>query len=89
MANDLTGPVWIIDTPATLYTKLILVKGIRWVSKAAVMGDDVEIKDGAGHVIWTSIATGPNYVEADSMLRIVEGLVVSVLDSGKLYLELR
>lgn len=90
MANDLSGPVWRIDTPSAslLYDKLLLVKGIRWVSKAATAGDDVEIVDAAGRVIWRSVASGVNYVEADATVRHVYGLAVTVLDSGDLFVEI-
>lgn len=87
MANDLTGPVWKIDTVGVLAAKLVHVRGIRWVSKSATAGDDVEIKDASGRVIWASVASGSNYVEADNALRAVYGFEVTVLDSGTLYLE--
>jgi len=89
MANDLTGPVWRIDTPSAtlLYDKLIHIKGIRWVSKTAVAGDDVEIQDAAGRIIWKSIASGANYVEADAAIRHTYGIKVTTLGSGELYLE--
>ena len=89
MANDLTGPVWKVDTAsATLLSDdLLHLKGIRWVSKSATAGDDAEVKDAAGHTIWKSVASGVNYVEADVTVRHIFGIQVPVLDSGELFLE--
>ena len=89
MANDLTGSVWKIDTASAtlLFEKLIGLKGIRWVSKGAVAGDDVEIQDAAGRIIWKSVASSSNYVEADVTTRHVYGVKVTVLDSGELFIE--
>jgi len=46
------------------------VKSIRWVSKAAVAGDDIQLVEGSNHditaVIWESVAAGANYVESDA-----------------------
>lgn len=90
MANDLTGPIWKIDTASAtlLFEKLIGLKGIRWVSKSAVAGDDVEIQDSTGRVIWKSVASGSNYVEADVTTRHVYGVKVTILDSGELFIEI-
>ena len=90
MANDLTGPTWVIDTASAtlLYAKLIHCRGIRWVSKSATSGDDVEIQDAEGHVVWKSVANAANYVEADTLTRSIYGLQVPVLDSGELFLEI-
>jgi hypothetical protein len=91
MANDLTGPVWRIDTPSAtlIYDKLVHVKGIRWVSKGAVAGDDVEIHDGTDRIVWKSVAGGSNYVEADATVRHIYGVSIPVLDSGELYIEVQ
>jgi len=89
MANDLTGPVWKIDTAAStiLSNNLLHLKGLRWVSKTASAGDDVEVQDAAGHTIWKSVASGVNYVEADVTVRHIFGIKVPVLDSGELFVE--
>lgn len=89
MANNLTGPVWRIDSPSAtlLYKDLIHIKGIRWISKSATAGDDVEIHDGQDRIIWQSVASGSNYVEADQTSRYIFGISVPILDSGTLYIE--
>ena len=91
MANDLSGPVWRIDTPSAtiLYTGLISIKGIRWVSKSATAGDDVEIHDGTDRIIWKSVASGTNYVEADTTIRHIYTISIPILDSGELYIEVQ
>lgn len=90
MANDLTGPIWKVDTASAtpLYSNICRVRGIRWVSKTAVAGDDAEIQDVNGKTIWASVASGANYVESDASSRLSNGLVVPVLDSGYLLLEM-
>lgn len=89
MANDLTGPVWKIDTPSPnfLYIGLIHIRAIRWVSKTATVGDDVEIQDGEGRIVWKSVANSVIYVKADTVTRHIVSVKVPVLDSGELFIE--
>lgn len=89
MANDLNGPVWTVDTAsATAITRnTVRLSGVSWVSKSATAGDDVTITDLNGRNVWVSVASGSNYRERDAPMRVCAGLVVTVLDSGTLYLE--
>jgi multidrug efflux pump subunit AcrA (membrane-fusion protein) len=90
MANDFTGaPLIVTAASATLiYPNLIHIKGIRWVSAGAVAGHQVIIVDAAGRVVWESVASGSNYVEADATVRAWYGFAVTTLTSGTLYLEI-
>lgn len=89
MANNLTGPVWTVDTAATLTTARVRLAGIRWVGATAAQ-HVVLITDLAGRRVWSSEASGSSYVEADdrSHAGIVKGLIVVTIDSGVLELEL-
>ena len=88
MANSLTGPVWTVDTAATLTTGRVKLAGVRWVGATAAQHVAV-ITDGAGRRVWSSEASGSSYVEADDRMAsaLVTGLIVTTLDSGVLELE--
>lgn len=93
MANVFNPRVWIIDTPATLTQDRVRVKGIRWVD-ATTAGHKATIQDGAARVYWDSTAAGANNVESDlidakaGVPQDIDGIIVSALQSGKLYIEL-
>lgn len=88
MPNDLTGNPLIIDTPgATVLYGQIKVKSIRWVG-ATTAGHVVEIQEPDGDVLWRSLASGANHVEADLIERWWhDGFKVPTLGSGVLYIE--
>jgi hypothetical protein len=94
MANDLTTKPIFLDTPGAgvLTSALLYVSKVRWVSKAAVAGDDVVLKDAAGVVKWTSVAAGANTVEESTFIPENEhswrGLIAAEIDSGQVYLYL-
>ena len=89
MANDLTKNPWKIDTAAAtvLSTLKLRVKGVRWVG-ATTAGHTAVIHDQNSRLVWTSVATGANYVESDLIENDWDGLIVPTLASGILYLEL-
>ena len=88
MANDLSGPVWYVDTAATLVTRRVVLKGVQWVSESASAGDNVEIRDGSQRRVWASVAAGSNHKEADHMEVPCQGLIVLTLNSGFLLLDI-
>lgn len=95
MANDVAGYPWKLDTVANnIVTGTVWVMKIRWVG-ATTAAHAATITDGNGRVVWTSLASGSNYVETDtyppsSVLKIVgtasTGLCVTTLSSGVLYI---
>ena len=89
MANDLTKRPWKVDTAAAtvLSSDRLRVKGVRWVG-ATTAGHTAIIHDKNSRVVWSSVATGANYVESDLIENDWEGLIVPTLGSGILYLEL-
>jgi len=70
-------------------SETIRIKSIRWVG-ATTAGHAAEVQDGGGEIIWSSLASGANYVESDLIENIHThwvGLKVPTLASGKLYIE--
>lgn len=88
MANDITGPVWVIDTAATIVAKgtMLRIKGIAWVNGGA-QNDSVVVTDGNGKLIWKSVATGANYTDRDAPSITVNGLIFTTLSSGQVFIE--
>jgi hypothetical protein len=94
MVNEFKYDQWNIDTQTTdpakvtaLFTK---VRSIKWVSVSANAGDRVQITDGAGFVLWESVASGSNYeVETFVERTWKSGFAVPDLDSGTLYITIR
>lgn len=85
MANDISRNPWILDTAAIITTDKVRVKSLRWVSKTASAGDDLSIEDDDGTVVWATVATGANYVEAHDVDARLHGFELAVIDSGALY----
>ena len=95
MANDVSAYPWKLDTVASN-----IVLGQRWIAKvrwvgATVAGHVATISDGTGRVIWTSFASGANYVETDSyptpkalycVGTATTGLTITTLSSGTLFI---
>jgi len=93
LANDLLKNPWKVDTAAAtiLSTELLRIKGIRWVG-ATTAGHTAVIQDKNARVVWSSVASGANYVESDLINDgdrgwNWDGLVVATLASGILYIE--
>lgn len=89
MANDISADPWIIDTAAAtvLSTNMLNIKSIRWVG-ATTAGHTAIIHDKDSNVIWSSVASGANYVESEIVEQWVHGLIVPTLASGVLYIQL-
>jgi len=92
VANNLNNRPIIVDTPGgtILIPDIFRLKGVRWVSPAAVAGHLAQITDANDNPKWNSVATGPNYVESDLVKheKACNGLKVPVLQSGILYIEI-
>lgn len=93
MANVFSGRRWTIDTvnTGTVHGANMKVKTVRWVDAGAGAGDVATIDDPVTNaVLWTSVASGANNVEA----QLVEqwwpnGFGVPTLAAGgTLYIEL-
>lgn len=64
---------------------------IRWVSKTASAGDDLELSESStlgssSNIIWETAANGANYVEESFRnFKLERGLRVNTIDSGSLW----
>jgi hypothetical protein len=87
MANSLAGPVWKVDTAATLVAGPVRVSRFRWVG-ATTAGHTCVVTDTAGHVVFSSVATAANFAEDKALdVPLVNGLIVTTIASGILYIE--
>lgn len=98
MANDLTGNPWVIDTASStpVTTEDVYLDAIRWVG-ATTAGHQAVVKDNKGtpDTIYEGLANGANFIDERSFgaeysgpRRVVGGLAVTTLGSGKLYIYL-
>lgn len=89
MANDLTADPWIVDTAGAgvLSTNKIYIKSVRWVG-GTTAGHTAVIHDQKSNIIWSSVASGANYVESEIIEQWIDGLIVPTLASGTLYIQI-
>jgi len=94
MSNNIDGNPYILDTASSslVTARRLRIQSIRWVSGSASAGDAVSVQSALGQVIWSSVATGINYVEAENWPYeaplVADGLKVPTLGSGTLYISL-
>jgi len=99
MANDFFENQFILDTPGASLIKqtlqqqgygmmpMIRVKGIRWISPAAVAGHACVITASNGKVYWEAVAAGPNSNLADLIERLwMQDFALTTLASGRVYI---
>ena len=67
-------------------TGIIGVNFLLWHAKAAVAGDDLLVKDAAGNEIWADTADAANYKNFCPLKNKVNGITVTTMDSGVLYI---
>ena len=87
MSNVMTQSPLVIDTVGATSAKTgaICIERIRWVG-ATTAAHAVTITDTAGSTIWASHAPTTNYTEESEINQWFNGLIVTVLGSGKLYI---
>lgn len=97
MANILTQNPFVLDTAsgAVLTTMQLFVRAIKWNGgSAAAGGDHAQVTDVNGNVFFDSNTDGANKIDFESFStqgktgRYMNGLKVSVLDHGTIYLYL-
>ncbi len=98
MANNFLGspPLWIIDTASAtpVSTDSLRIYRIRWVGGAGVgLGNECQVTDAAGNVIFDDFATGADYSSPDTVFPekdwSIRGLAVPILATGKVYIYLK
>ena len=88
MANDTSRRPWSLDTAAVISTDRIRVQSLKWVTlTGGVDGDNVNIEDANGEIIWQSInvAATDEFIDTDYPYADFEGFEVAVIDRGILY----
>ncbi len=91
MANVFRKGLIVADTVAAATTAPVVISKIRWVG-ATTAGHAATITNTAGNVFWSTVASGANYVESDDFAqrdqskRTMDGITVSALGSGTLYI---
>ena len=90
MANDLTKDPWIIDTASStvLTTDRLRVKSMRWVGPTTADHEAI-IQDKNAREVWKGEASGNADNDESLFEGDIEGLIVSKLESGKIYIYLR
>ena len=89
MANNFTANPWVVDTVmATPITQNLKISNIIWTEQIAA-GDQLVIQDQAGNVILDIKASSANIVQTLGNFQWVNGLKVTTLTSGKLYIYIR
>jgi hypothetical protein len=87
VANDTTGPIWVIDTAGAIATGVVRIERIAW-KNATTLNHTAKVVDGYGKTIWEDFASGATYNVSEPIGREVDGLTVSTLQSGKLYISI-
>ena len=98
IANDLTGNPWVVDTASAtpITTDDVFLDTIRWVG-ATTAGHQAIVKDNktSPATVYEGLANGANFIDERSFgaeyagpRRVVGGLAVTTLGSGKLYIYL-
>ena len=63
------------------------VESIRWVG-GSTAGHSCIVTDGAGNVLFESVADAANFIDAYPIFKAVNGIIVSTLGSGTVYVYL-
>jgi len=70
---------------ADAVTGIIDVNFLYWHSPGANVGDTLLVKDAAGNTIWADNADGANYKSYCPLKNKVNGITVTTMTSGTLY----
>jgi hypothetical protein len=91
MANSTSGNPWKIDTAGVISTKPVYVHHMSWTPEAD--GDDISVIDNGSNDLWSLKALVGDANQSIELTRTFEtqlnGINVSTLDSGTLYVFIR
>lgn len=88
MADDLLANPMVIDTTGVKRTDPVFVERVAW-KNATTQGHTARIVDNEGKVIWEHFAPGAVSNVSEPVMHIYNGLNVTTLSSGKLYILVR
>lgn len=83
VSNSTISPL-ILSAQGDADTRSFFVTWIRW-NGAGTAGDLLTVKDTAGNIVFESEADGANFIDLQPIFRVVKGISVTDMDSGKLY----
>lgn len=90
MANVTTGNPWILDTAAEITRNPIHVRRLRWTPEAD--GDDILVVDNGGNTVWSlkalAATSDQNIQTSLEWGGSINGLTITTIDSGTLYVDL-
>ena len=66
-------------------TGLIDVNFLYWHSKGAAADDDLVVSDSLGNILWVDTADGARYKNFCPLKQRVNGITVTTMDTGELY----
>lgn len=72
---------------ADAQTGMLHVGYIRWINGGAA-DDECEITNTAGDILFNSIADGANFIDLHPLFQWVNGVIVSTLSSGTVFIYL-
>lgn len=91
MANITTGNPWTCETAAAVTTKPLFVNRMVWAPEAD--GDDILVVDNSGATLWSLKAIAADSNKGITYERIFEssinGITITTIDSGTLYVHIR
>lgn len=87
MANDTSGPIWVLDTAEAVSTNVIRIERIAW-KNATTLNHTCKVVDAYGKTIFEDFASWATYNVSEPIGREVDGLTVQTLNSGKLYVSI-
>lgn len=85
MADETTGGVWVLDSTGVKTTAMVYIERIAW-KNASTAGHTAKIIDAAGNTIWEHFAPGAIANTSEPIGKTYQGLNVTALNSGKLYI---
>jgi len=91
MANELNGNPWLVDTAATITTSNVFGKRMVWTPTTD--GDDILVESNDGSNLWSYKAIAGDTNEQIAYERefdcLVNGITVTTIDHGTLYIYVR
>jgi hypothetical protein len=88
MADDLQANPLVVDTTGVKTIQPIFVERIAW-KNATAQGHTAQVVDNNGKLIWEHFAPGATANVSEPIMHIFNGLNVTALSSGKLYILVR
>jgi hypothetical protein len=92
MANDITGKVWALDSAGSPHTNPFFCESMWWEASAA--DDDLLVVDNGGQTLWKQRAVAGDANASfvynwEGTPGILNGITITTIDGGTLYVQTR